>query len=80
VMLLGVRREVFRFQKVTLQADKFVCVREPSSTDPTASPLVIVDMSQPSQPRRTGIKGDSAIMHPKGNILALKGNLFISFV
>jgi len=68
------------FQKVTLQSDKFVCVREPSPTDPTASTLVIVDMSQPSQPRRTGIKGDSAIMHPKGNILALKGNLFISFV
>ena len=66
---LGVNQQFISFTHVTMESDKFICVRE---TAPSNS-VVIVDMAMPMQPLRRPITADSAIMNPDSKILALKG-------
>ena len=55
---------------MTLESDKFICVREASGE---ASQVVIIDMADPNNPIRRPISADSAIMNPVAKIIALKG-------
>jgi hypothetical protein len=50
-----------------------VCVREPLPGDTNQASLVIVDLEKGGQPRKTGVKGDAAMMSPNGKLLAVKG-------
>ena len=55
------------FNTLTLQSDRYVCVREAESNQ-----LVVIDVQNPSSIMRRNIQADHAIMHPKRNIIALK--------
>lgn len=66
---IGVNPQFITFTNVTMESDKYICVRE---TAPQNS-VVIIDMSMPMQPLRRPITADSALMNPNTRILALKG-------
>ncbi|RZS04984.1 hypothetical protein BHM03_00035403, partial [Ensete ventricosum] len=70
---LGINPQFITFTHVTMESDKYICVRE---TAPQNS-LVIIDMSMPMQPLRRPITADSALMNPDAKILALKGFFFL---
>ncbi|PQP97757.1 clathrin heavy chain 2-like [Prunus yedoensis var. nudiflora] len=66
---VGINPQFITFTHVTMESDKYICVRE---TSPQNS-IVIIDMSMPMQPLRRPITADSALMNPNSKILALKG-------
>ncbi|KAJ7546238.1 hypothetical protein O6H91_08G031500 [Diphasiastrum complanatum] len=68
---LGVNQQFITFNHVTMESDKYICVRE---TAPQNS-VVIIDMSLPLQPLRRPITADSALMNPISRILALKAQI-----
>ncbi|CAJ2653424.1 unnamed protein product [Trifolium pratense] len=68
---VGINSQFITFTHVTMESDKYICVRE---TSPQNS-VVIVDMSMPNQPLRRPITADSALMNPNSRILALKAQL-----
>ncbi|MQM15758.1 hypothetical protein Taro_048709 [Colocasia esculenta] len=68
---LGVNPQFVTFTHVTMESDKYICVRE---TSPQNS-VVIIDMNMPMQPLRRPITADSALMNPNSRILALKAQL-----
>ncbi|PON85444.1 Clathrin, heavy chain [Trema orientale] len=65
---IGINSQFITFTNVTMESDKFICVRE---TGPQNS-VVIIDMNMPMQPLRRPITADSALMNPNSRILALK--------
>ncbi|EPY52055.1 clathrin heavy chain Chc1 [Schizosaccharomyces cryophilus OY26] len=65
---LGVQPS-FGFANVTLQSEKYVCIRDNSNG---ANQVVIVDLESPENVVRRPISADSVIMHPKKMIIALK--------
>jgi clathrin heavy chain len=70
---LGINQQFVTFTHVTMESDKYICVRE---TSPQNS-VVIIDMSMPNQPLRRPITADSALMNPTSRVLALKGAFLI---
>lgn len=68
---IGINPQFITFTNVTMESDKYICVRE---TAPQNS-VVIIDMNMPMQPLRRPITADSALMNPNSRILALKGQL-----
>uniref|UniRef100_A0A803KRG1 Clathrin heavy chain n=1 Tax=Chenopodium quinoa TaxID=63459 RepID=A0A803KRG1_CHEQI len=67
---VGIGSQFITFTHVTMESDKYICVRE---TSPQNS-VVIIDMNMPNQPLRRPITADSALMNPNSRILALKGD------
>jgi clathrin heavy chain len=67
---LGIAPQFVTFTHVTMESEKYICVRE---TSPQNS-VVIIDMAMPMQPLRRPITADSALMNPDARILALKGS------
>jgi clathrin heavy chain len=53
-----------------LESDRFICVREKVNEQ---NQVVIIDLADANNLMRRPITADSAIMHPKQKILALKG-------
>ncbi|KDD74078.1 hypothetical protein H632_c1591p0, partial [Helicosporidium sp. ATCC 50920] len=68
---LGIQSGSITFTNVTLESDKYLCVRE---TTPT-NQLTILDLSNPSAPQRRPITAESAIMNPDSQIIALKATV-----
>ncbi|KAF3660335.1 Clathrin heavy chain 1 [Capsicum annuum] len=68
---IGVNPQFITFTNVTMESDKYICVRE---TAPQNS-VVIIDMNMPMQPLRRPITADSALMNPNTRILALKAQV-----
>ncbi|XP_039019734.1 clathrin heavy chain 2-like [Hibiscus syriacus] len=68
---IGINPQFITFTNVTMESDKYICVRE---TAPQNS-VVIIDMNMPMQPLRRPITADSALMNLDSRILALKGQL-----
>ncbi|BAT81103.1 Clathrin heavy chain 2 [Vigna angularis] len=68
---IGINTQFITFTHVTMESDKYICVRE---TSPQNS-VVIIDMTMPNQPLRRPITADSALMNPNSRILALKAQL-----
>ncbi|CAN6483932.1 unnamed protein product [Victoria cruziana] len=66
---LGINPQFITFTHVTMESDRYICVRE---TSPQNS-VIIIDMNMPNQPLRRPITADSALMNPNSRILALKG-------
>mmetsp|Transcript_22621 Transcript_22621/g.70241 ORF Transcript_22621/g.70241 Transcript_22621/m.70241 type:complete len:1205 (+) Transcript_22621:68-3682(+) len=65
---LGINQQFISFTHVTMESEKFICVRETAGTNN----VVIVDMSNPTQPLRRPITADSALMNPVSKVIALK--------
>lgn len=65
---LGINAAHISFTHVTMESEKFICVRETTG----ANNVVIVDMSNPSTPIRRQITADSALMNPVSKVIALK--------
>ncbi|KHG11889.1 Clathrin heavy chain 2 -like protein [Gossypium arboreum] len=68
---IGISPQFITFTNVTMESDKYICVRE---TAPQNS-VVIIDMNMPMQPLRRPITADSALVNPNSRILALKAQL-----
>ncbi|KAL1407009.1 Clathrin heavy chain [Vanrija albida] len=66
---LGIQPQSISFQNLTLESDHFICVRENVND---TNQVVIVDLADANNVMRRPITADSAIMHPKEKIIALK--------
>ncbi len=58
------------FSSLTMESDKFICVRE--KVNDTAF-VIIIDMADTGNPIKRPITADSAIMNPTSKVIALKG-------
>lgn len=67
---VGINQASVSFNTLTMESDKFICVRE--KVGETAE-VVIIDMADPTNPIRRPISADSAIMNPASKVIALKG-------
>ncbi|KAF5908200.1 clathrin heavy chain 1 isoform X4, partial [Clarias magur] len=66
---LGVNPANIGFSTLTMESDKFICVREKVGEQ---AQVVIIDLSDPNSPIRRPISADSAIMNPASKVIALK--------
>jgi clathrin heavy chain len=66
---VGITPANIGFNSLTMESDKYICVRE--KVGETAQ-VVIIDMSDPTNPIRRPISADSAIMNPASKVIALK--------
>ncbi|KAI9006215.1 clathrin D6 coat As full-length triskelion [Gaertneriomyces semiglobifer] len=70
---VGINSASIGFATVTLESEKFVCIREKlGEPGREQNQVVIVDMENPSQLMRRPITAESALMHPTTKIIALK--------
>jgi len=69
---LGINATNIGFSTLTMESDKFICVRE--KVGETAQ-VVIIDLNDTANPIRRPISADSAIMNPASKVIALKGQL-----
>ena len=69
---VGINAANIGFSTLTMESDKFICVRE--KVGDTAQ-VVIIDMNDTANPVRRPISADSAIMNPTSKVIALKGQL-----
>jgi len=69
---LGINPASIGFATLTMESEKFICIREQATTPEGKSQIVIVDIQNPAALQRRPITADSAIMNPTLNILALK--------
>nr|CAD7600904.1 unnamed protein product [Timema genevievae] len=67
---VGINQANISFNTLTMESDKFICVRE--RVGETAQ-VVIIDLADPTNPIRRPISADSAIMNPASKVIALKG-------
>ncbi len=67
---MGINAANIGFSTLTMESDKFICVRE--KVGDTAQ-VVIIDMNDTANPVRRPISADSAIMNPTSKVIALKG-------
>lgn len=79
---LGINPANIGFSTLTMESDKFICIREKVGEQ---AQVVIIDMNDPSNPIRRPISADSAIMNPASKVIALKGmkiflNIFFSII
>ncbi|KAG8907666.1 hypothetical protein FRB99_002744 [Tulasnella sp. 403] len=66
---VGIQPQSISFQSLTLESDRFICVREKVGEQ---NQVVIVDLADANNVMRRPITADSAIMHPSQKIIALK--------
>uniref|UniRef100_A0A667HBR1 Clathrin heavy chain n=1 Tax=Lynx canadensis TaxID=61383 RepID=A0A667HBR1_LYNCA len=66
---LGINPANIGFSTLTMESDKFICVREKVGEQ---AQVVIVDVSDPMAPIRRPISAESAIMNPASKVIALK--------
>eukprot|EP00127_Corallochytrium_limacisporum_P006523 Clim_evm54s229 gene=Clim_evmTU54s229 len=66
---VGVNISNVSFTTLTMESDKFICVRERVGDN---NQVVIIDLADPKNPMRRPITADSAIMNPVSKVIALK--------
>lgn len=69
---LGVNAASIGFNTLTMESDRFICVREQVNNQ---NQVVIIDLLPNEDIIRRPITADSVIMHPKDKIMALKGKI-----
>ena len=69
---MGINPANIGFSTLTMESDKFICIREKVGEQ---AQVVIIDMADPNTPIRRPISADSAIMNPASKVIALKGKL-----
>lgn len=67
---VGINQASVSFNTLTMESDKFICVREKVGE---AAQVVIIDLNDATNPIRRPISADSAIMNPASKVIALKG-------
>ncbi|XP_063368613.1 clathrin heavy chain [Cydia amplana] len=67
---VGINPASISFNTLTMESDKFICIREKVGEN---AEVVIIDMADPTNPIRRPISADSAIMNPASKVIALKG-------
>ncbi|KAJ3651782.1 hypothetical protein Zmor_017797 [Zophobas morio] len=67
---VGINVANISFATLTMESDKFICVREKVGE---TSQVVIIDMADTANPIRRPITAESAIMNPASKVIALKG-------
>lgn len=67
---VGINQASVSFNTLTMESDKFICVREKVGE---SAQVVIIDLNDPTNPIRRPISADSAIMNPASKVIALKG-------
>eukprot|EP01103_Thecamoeba_quadrilineata_P002480 TRINITY_DN12433_c0_g1_i1.p1 TRINITY_DN12433_c0_g1~~TRINITY_DN12433_c0_g1_i1.p1 ORF type:complete len:1676 (-),score=402.97 TRINITY_DN12433_c0_g1_i1:60-5087(-) len=67
---LGINPQSFSFNSLTLESDKFACVREISAENHSC--VTIVDLEKPQTPTKFPVTAESAIMNPLEKVLALR--------
>ena len=68
---LGINQQFISFTNVTMESDKFICVRETGASNS----VVIVDLAAPLTPLKRPITADSALMNPASKVIALKASV-----
>eukprot|EP01137_Pigoraptor_chileana_P023618 Opistho-2@90189 len=66
---VGINAANIGFSTLTMESDKFICVREKVGEQ---NHVVIIDMADANNPTRRPITADSAIMNPTSKVIALK--------
>ncbi|XP_054155438.1 clathrin heavy chain 1-like isoform X3 [Oppia nitens] len=66
---IGINAANISFNTLTMESDKYICVREKVGD---SAQVVIIDMANSSSPIRRPISADSAIMNPLTKVIALK--------
>uniref|UniRef100_A0A1B6DTY8 Clathrin heavy chain n=1 Tax=Clastoptera arizonana TaxID=38151 RepID=A0A1B6DTY8_9HEMI len=66
---VGINQASVSFNSLTMESDKFICVREKVGD---SSQVVIIDLNDANNPIRKPISADSAIMNPASKVIALK--------
>lgn len=66
---VGINVQQIGFATLTLESDKFICIRE--KVGDTAQ-VIIIDLADANNPIRRPITADSAIMNPASKVIALK--------
>ena len=74
---VGINVANIGFSTLTMESDKFICVREKVAD---TAQVVIIDLNDSTNPIRRPITADSAIMHPTSKVIALKGNFFFLLI
>ena len=69
---VGINVPAIGFATLTMESDKFICVREKVAE---TAQVVIIDLADAANPIRRPITADSAIMNPASKVIALKGNI-----
>jgi len=65
----GINANSISFTTLTMESDKFICVREKVGEN---NQVVIIDLNDTANPIRRPISADSAIMNPASKVIALK--------
>ncbi|KAG2218281.1 hypothetical protein INT45_002403 [Circinella minor] len=68
---LGVNAASIGFSTLTLESERFICVREQVNG---TNQVVIIDLANNNEMMRRPITADSVIMHPTTKVMALKAN------
>lgn len=68
---LGIQEKYCSFHNLTLESDKYICVRE-SGEDGTSPQLSIISFNDIHNINKRPISAESSLMNPSKNILALK--------
>ncbi|XP_022243917.1 clathrin heavy chain 1-like [Limulus polyphemus] len=66
---IGINAANIGFNTLTMESDKYICVREKVGD---SAQVVIIDINNPTNPIRRPISADSAIMNPASKVIALK--------
>ncbi|PIK53797.1 putative clathrin heavy chain 1 [Apostichopus japonicus] len=66
---LGINANNIGFSTLTMESDKFICIREKVADQ---AQVVIIDLADSANPIRRPISADSAIMNPASKVIALK--------
>ena len=72
---LGINQQYISFTNLTMESEKYICVREMGAASGGTNNVVIIDMAQPMQPMRRPITADSAMMNPNSKVIALKAGV-----
>jgi len=72
---LGVQPQSISFASLTMESDKFICIREKVGEQ---NNIVMIPTANPSQTVRRPIPADQAIMNPTRNVLALAAGNTVS--
>lgn len=67
----GINTQNIGFNTVTMESEKFICVRDQQGAK---NELVVIDMADPTNPERRTITAESAIMNPVAKVIALKAS------
>lgn len=71
---LGIQPASIGFSTLTMESDKFICVREEVNG---AKQVVIVDLNDVNNITRRPISAEAAIMHPTDQCIALRGEFLL---